>query len=85
MSRREEGPPSNLRRGYGFQEARAAGAPYVRPRPGWKMNWDVESRKVERKLRRLVKEQPSLECLVREIIEEQKAQGYSCADLFTAN
>lgn len=68
-------PPSALRMGFGFLEARAAGAPYVGPRPVWKINWDIRNKQAERKLRDLVKQHPSAGALVREVMEARKVQG----------
>lgn len=70
-------PPTSMRMGFGFPQARAAGAPYVQPRPGWKMNWDLKNRQCERKLNDLLKQQPAVGELVKEIMEARKAQGLS--------
>lgn len=75
MSRRKEGPPSTLRRGHGFKEARAAGAPYVKPRTGWQMDSDVQWRHAEKEVRKLVERDKSIEPLVRELIADQKKRN----------
>ena len=66
--------PTSLRRGYGFPEARAAGAPYVRPRSGYEMDWDVKDRHYEKELRALRKRDLSVEKLVLEKIEAMKSK-----------
>ncbi len=68
-------PPTSLRMGFGFPQARAAGAPYVQPRPGWKMNWDLKNSQCKRKLHDLVKQHPSVGVLVGEIMEARKVAG----------
>src|SRR3974390_2635321 len=70
-------PPTNLRMGFGFGQARAAGAPFVQPRPGWKMNWDLKNRQCNRKLNDLVRQDHSVGDLVKEIMVARKAQGMS--------
>lgn len=68
-------PPTNLRMGFGFIQARAAGAPYVQPRSAWKMDWDVKNRQCKKKLNDLAKRYPPIGKLVKEIIEARKAQA----------
>jgi hypothetical protein len=70
-------PPTNLRRGHGFQQARAAGAPYVNPRPGYAMDWDVNERRYEKELAAIVRRDPSTGALVRRIIEKMKTGFYN--------
>jgi hypothetical protein len=67
--------PTSLRMGFGFPQARAAGAPFVPSRPGWRMNWDVKCRECEKKLRDLVVQYPSVGVLIKKIVEAQKANG----------
>jgi hypothetical protein len=64
--------PTSLRRGYGFSQARAAGAPYVAPRTGYAMEWDVNNRRYEKELSALVKREPSVIPLVQQKIEAMK-------------
>jgi|HubBroStandDraft_6_1064221.scaffolds.fasta_scaffold1692475_1 hypothetical protein len=68
-------PPTSFRRGYGFSQARSAGAPYVPPRPAWKVNWDIRAKRAEKNLRELLKQHPSIKPLVLKIIEAQKGQA----------
>ncbi len=58
--------------GFGFSQARASGAPYVRPRSAWAMDWDVQDRHYEKKLNALVKRDPSIGALVREKLKAMK-------------
>lgn len=71
--------PTNQRMGFGFVQARAAGAPYVQPRPGWRMNWEVKCSQCARRLRDLVEQDPSVGELVREIIDTRKHQQMDAA------
>jgi hypothetical protein len=65
-------PPTNLRRGYGFNQARAAGAPFVRPRSGYQMDRDIQERFSKKALNALVKDDPSIRKLVQQKIEAMK-------------
>ena len=67
--------PTNLRMGFGFVQARAAGAPYANPRPVRKVDWDLKIRQCERKLRDIIKNHPPVGGLVREIMGLRKSQG----------
>jgi hypothetical protein len=67
-------PPTNLRMGFGFTQARASGAPYVRPRSSGEMDWDLKNRQSLRKLNDLVKQHPSLKVLIEKILEAWKAE-----------
>jgi hypothetical protein len=42
-------PPTSLRRGFGFKQARSAGAPYRNPRPNYKVDFDLEERAAHKK------------------------------------
>jgi hypothetical protein len=68
-------PPTNLRMGFGFEQARAAGAPYVAPRPVSRVNWEIKCRQCAKKLRELAIQESSVGKLVREIMEARKVQG----------
>lgn len=65
-------PPTNLRMGFGFTQARAAGAPYVRPRSGYLMDWDIKERSYKAALNVLVKEDTSIGKLVQAKMEIMK-------------
>ena|ERR1700687_5809244 len=66
-------PPTNLRMGFGFPQARASGAPYVRPRSGHEMDWDIDNRYYEKKLNVLVKVDSSIGILAREKMKAMKS------------
>jgi hypothetical protein len=75
--------PTNLRRGHGFQQARAAGAPYVHPRSGYQMDWDVTDQYYARELKALLEREPSIKALVQEKMEAMKSgiirlQNHDC-------
>lgn len=65
-------PPTNLRRGHGFREARAAGAPYIQPRPIYRANWDIEDRRCGELLKALIRAEPSIGILAQEKMEAMK-------------
>jgi hypothetical protein len=67
--------PTSLWMGFGFPQARASGAPYVRPRSVSKVNWDLKNKKCERKLGSLAKQHPTVETFIREIVELRKVKG----------
>jgi hypothetical protein len=69
-------PPTNQRMGFGFPQARAAGAPYVRPRPGYAMDWDINERRYEKELAAIVRRNPSIRAVVREKMETMKTGVY---------
>jgi hypothetical protein len=69
-------PPTNQRMGFGFPQARAAGAPYVSPRSGYAMDWDVNERRHQKELAALVKLHPSIRTLARQIMEKMKTGTY---------
>lgn len=68
--------PTSLRRGHGFPQARAAGAPYVSPRSGYAMEWDLNERRYQKELAALVKLHPSIRVLVRQTMEKMKTGTY---------
>src|SRR5580704_2234454 len=64
--------PTNLRRGHGFEEARAAGAPYVTPRSGHQMQRDIEERHCKKILNDIVKREPAMKAVVAETMRVMK-------------
>lgn len=64
--------PTSLRRGHGFHEARAAGAPFVSPRSGYAMQRDLKERHSQKILNDLVKREPTIEALVAETMRVMK-------------
>jgi hypothetical protein len=69
-------PPTSLRMGFGFQQARAAGAPYRAPRTVWGVNFETRERRAEKEIASLAKRYPSLKKRFAEIVREAKAQEY---------
>jgi hypothetical protein len=65
--------PTNLRMGFGFQQARAAGAPYQAPHTAAQMDFHLKERAAQRELRALVESEPSNGALVRKIIDRHGA------------
>jgi hypothetical protein len=74
--------PTSLRMGFGYQQAKAAGAPYLAPRPVSTVNFLLNERTAEKEIRALVGRYEFLEPLVREMIEVQKLDGgYSAQEI----
>ena len=69
-------PPSHLRMGFGFQQARAAGAPYAAPPTPDQMNFHLREKAAEKKLRTLVLKKPSLAVLVRQYARPRDGGNY---------
>ena len=67
--------PSNRRMGFGFQQARAAGAPYTRPRTAGQMDFALKEKAAEKEIRALVEMNPSLGPTVRQFIKEHTGGG----------
>jgi hypothetical protein len=65
-------PPTNQRMGFGFQQARAAGAPYVPPGSPSSYNYEVAERQAAKELRELIEQNPALGRRVQEIIKNAK-------------
>jgi hypothetical protein len=74
--------PTSLKMGFGYQQARAAGAPYVAPRPVSTVNFLLNERTAEKEIRDLIRRHSFVGPLVREIIEVQKLDGgYSAQEI----
>ena len=68
-------PPSGLRMGFGFQQAKASGAPYVAPPTADQMNFHLKERTAEKELRTLREGYPEFDNLIRDLILYEK-DGY---------
>jgi hypothetical protein len=64
--------PSHLRMGFGFGQAKAAGAPYAAPATADQMNFHLKERAAERKLRDLRIKYPEIGPLIREYVQYEK-------------
>src|SRR5437588_12245948 len=60
--------------GFGFQQARAAGAPYQPPSTPKKMVLRLKERAAEKEIRTLVERNPSIGPIVRNLVEEHRAK-----------
>jgi hypothetical protein len=67
-------PPTNLRMGFGFQQARTAGAPYQRPSTAAQMDFRLKEKKAEKELRKLVESNPASADQVRKLIEKFRSE-----------
>jgi hypothetical protein len=79
-------PPTNLRMGFGYQQARASGVTgFKSPPKPWEMNFHIKWAAAEKTLRRIVKRDPSIKPLVHKFIGQQKAVGeYSAENILYA-
>lgn len=68
--------PTSLRMGFGFEEARGAGAPYQAPPTVGQMNSHIRERQAEKELRSLVELYPHASKFVLEVI---KANSATCS------
>jgi hypothetical protein len=68
--------PTSLRMGFGYQQARASGVTgFESPSSPYRMNFLMQWRAAEKKLRKIIERNPSLEPIVREIIAAQTVAG----------
>lgn len=67
MAKDADGPKSG-RMGFGYRQARDAGAPYTRQRPWYETGAELADRHTARDLRKLVEENPHLSSPIKEMI-----------------
>jgi hypothetical protein len=75
--------PTNLRMGFGFGEARAAGAPFVTPPTTNQMNWHLKEKAAEKELRELRETFPNIDGALKTIIKTFAAK-HSVQDILFA-
>lgn len=66
-------PPTSLRMGFGYEQARDAGVTdFQKPPPAWKMNWHRQCADAEKKIAALTRADSSLTKLALEVFEDLK-------------
>jgi hypothetical protein len=70
-------PPTTLRRGYGFQQARVAGAPFDRPLSEAEMNADLRQEAASKKIAKLCEGDRAF----KQFVEDMLAAGYSVTNI----
>ena len=76
------GNPTSLRMGFGFGQARAAGAPYQAPPTSNQMDWHLKEKVAERELQKLTKDHPAIRNQLAAVVTNDKdAAKLSIQDL----
>lgn len=68
MAKHADGPKSG-RRGHGYKQARAAGAPNTAPRTDFELGFWATHKRAEKKIRQMVQENAALKPVVEEMIK----------------
>ncbi len=72
--------PTSLRMGFGFAQARAAGAPYQAPPTASQMDWHLKERAAERELQKLTKDDPIIRAQLAAVVTKKDATKLSIQD-----